>query len=81
VAVDGTKFLVHHFLSVDDHLVDLLANSLDLVATLGDDLGEVVASSTVPGENLGIKLEYIIAILRVYQLTLVVSEGTSVRAP
>lgn len=58
MAVDGTELLVHHFLSVDDHLIDLLAKSLDLIATLGDDLGEVAVSSTVPGENLGIGLEY-----------------------
>jgi hypothetical protein len=57
VAVDGTKFFVHHFLSADDHIIDLLANSLDLVATLGDDVGKVAASSSVPGEDLKTELE------------------------
>lgn len=52
VAVDGTKFQVHDLLGFDDQFVNLVADGLGLVTTLGNDVGVVGGATTVPGEDL-----------------------------
>jgi len=56
LAVDSAKLLVHDLLGVVDKVVDVLLDvingSTGLVATLGDNVGVVGRTTTVPGEKL-----------------------------
>ena len=85
LAVDSTQLLVEKLLSIADDLadtvLDLVADTADLVSTLGDNLGVVGRTTTVPGKQLWCILVYGQSNCSTGRLTLGVSEGMSERAP
>lgn len=54
LAVDSTQLLVEKLLSITDDLADTVLDLVftGLVATLGDDVGVVRGTTTVPGKQL-----------------------------
>ena len=76
---------MHNLLGVVDELVDVVLEVLDggtsLVATLGDNLGVVGGTTTVPGQKLERVSIWYCKFIVGSRLTLGVSEGISDRAP
>lgn len=85
LAVDGTQFLSDSLLGLVDELFHLVPDGRHLVTALGDNLGVVGRATAVPREKLDEKLASAhskkLSHRSENKLTLVVSAGTSVRAP